>query len=151
MSFSPSPSFFSVFRSPKRSPKHTKNKVERDLDHHHAGPSIDAPEVEAVVFPSPLTIVYNNGGESDRRIMREGGGGGDNGDDVEVEEACRRFEKHLVEMIVEERKTKDLMDVEELLCCWKKLKNPVFVDLVCGFYGELCKDLFSSQTIHEKS
>ncbi|KAI9095023.1 hypothetical protein K1719_026487 [Acacia pycnantha] len=138
--FSPSPSFFSVFRSPKRSPKHTKkNKLEQRCDYHGAaGPSIDMPEVEAVVFPSPLLTVSNSGGrESDLQRMKEGG-------DVEVEEACRRFEKHLVEMIVEEGKTKDLKDVEELLRCWKKLKCPVFVDLVCSFYGELCKDLFSS-------
>lgn len=62
----------------------------------------------------------------------------------EVEDACRSFENYLVEMIIEEGKVRDLMDVEELLYCWRKLKCPVFVDLVSRFYGELCKDLFSS-------
>ncbi|XP_054794340.1 uncharacterized protein LOC129299888 [Prosopis cineraria] len=144
---SPSPSFFSVFRSPKRSPKHTKDKLERD----HAGPSIDMPEVEGVVFPSPPRV-YDNRRVSDHQRREGGDGDGDGDGDVEVEEACRRFEKHLVEMIVEEGKTlKDLMEVEELLYYWKKLKCPVFVDLVCRFYGELCKDLFSSQTINERS
>nr|CAD1841858.1 unnamed protein product [Ananas comosus var. bracteatus] len=39
---------------------------------------------------------------------------------------------------------RDLMDVEELLDCWDSLKCPEFIELVCRFYGELCKDLFSS-------
>ncbi|GJN33424.1 hypothetical protein PR202_gb22022 [Eleusine coracana subsp. coracana] len=65
-------------------------------------------------------------------------------DEVEdVEGACRSFEKHLMEMLVEERKVMDLTDVEELLCCWEKLRSPVFVQLVGRFYGELCMDLFS--------
>lgn len=62
----------------------------------------------------------------------------------EVEGACRSFENYLTEMIVEEGKMRDLVDVEELLYSWKNLKCPVFVDLVCRFYGELCKDLFSN-------
>lgn len=61
----------------------------------------------------------------------------------DVEYACRRFENYLVEMIADEGKVGDLRDVEELLQCWKDLKCPVFKDLVCRFYGELCKDLFS--------
>nr|XP_004242548.2 transcription repressor OFP17 [Solanum lycopersicum] len=61
----------------------------------------------------------------------------------DVEDACRSFENYLAEMIVEEGKMRDIMDVEELLYCWKNLKSPVFIDLVCRFYGELCKDLFS--------
>ncbi|OWM69063.1 hypothetical protein CDL15_Pgr025250 [Punica granatum] len=60
------------------------------------------------------------------------------------EDACRSFENYLVEMIVEEGKVRDLMDVEELLHCWKNLKCPVFVDLVSRFYGDLCEDLFSA-------
>ncbi|CAI0549124.1 unnamed protein product [Linum tenue] len=63
--------------------------------------------------------------------------------DETVEDACRSFENYLVEMIVEEGKMRDLMDVEDLLYCWKNLKCPVFIDLVCTFYGELCKDLFA--------
>lgn len=62
----------------------------------------------------------------------------------DVEDACRSFENYLVEMIIEEGKVEDLMDVEELLYCWKSLKCSVFIDLVCRFYGELCKDLFSA-------
>ncbi|MFS8027978.1 putative ovate protein family [Helianthus anomalus] len=65
-------------------------------------------------------------------------------DDNEGEDACQRFENYLVKMIAEEGKMKDLVDVEELLYCWKNLKSPVFMNLVCRFYGELCKDLFSS-------
>uniref|UniRef100_A0A0E0D764 OVATE domain-containing protein n=1 Tax=Oryza meridionalis TaxID=40149 RepID=A0A0E0D764_9ORYZ len=72
-------------------------------------------------------------------------GGGDKNDGDGVEEACRSFEKHLMEMLVEERKVRDLMDVEELLCCWEKLRSPVFVQLVGRFYGELCMDLFSGR------
>ncbi|KAK1371971.1 OVATE domain-containing protein [Heracleum sosnowskyi] len=62
----------------------------------------------------------------------------------EVEEACRSFENYLVEMITEEGRMKDLMDVEQLLYCWNNLRCPVFIGLVSTFYGELCKDLFSS-------
>ncbi|CAM0907659.1 unnamed protein product [Alopecurus aequalis] len=65
------------------------------------------------------------------------------GDDGDVEEACRGFERQLMEMLVEEAKVGDLMDVEELLGCWEKLRSPVFVGLVGRFYGDLCVDLFS--------
>lgn len=64
----------------------------------------------------------------------------------EVQDACRSFENYLVEMIIDEGKVRDLMDVEELLYCWKNLKSPVFIDLVGRFYGELCKDLFSTSS-----
>ncbi|GJM88281.1 hypothetical protein PR202_ga04326 [Eleusine coracana subsp. coracana] len=47
-----------------------------------------------------------------------------------------------MEMLVEEGKARDLQDVEELLRCWERLKSPVFIDLVCRFYGELCNDMF---------
>ncbi|CAN1749676.1 Transcription repressor OFP17 [Linum perenne] len=63
--------------------------------------------------------------------------------DGAVEDSCRSFENYLVEMIVEEGKMNDLTDVEELLFCWTNLKSPVFVNLVCRFYGELCRDLFA--------
>ncbi|KAL2488530.1 Transcription repressor OFP17 [Forsythia ovata] len=62
----------------------------------------------------------------------------------DVEDVCRSFENYLIEMIVEEGKMGDLTDVEELLYCWKNLTCPIFIDLVCRFYGELCKDLFST-------
>ncbi|XP_020422298.1 transcription repressor OFP17 [Prunus persica] len=64
----------------------------------------------------------------------------------EVQDACKSFENYLVEMIIDEGKVRDLMDVEELLYCWKNLKSPVFIDLVGRFYGELCKDLFSTSS-----
>ncbi|KAL5582871.1 hypothetical protein UlMin_015313 [Ulmus minor] len=92
---------------------------------------------ESMLFPSPLTPAYVK--QASKRGERKASGVD------EVEEACRSFENYLVEMIVEEGKLKDLMDVEELLYCWKNLKCPVFIDLVSRFYGELCKDLFSAQ------
>ncbi|CAJ1960559.1 unnamed protein product [Sphenostylis stenocarpa] len=48
---------------------------------------------------------------------------------LQVEDTCRIFENYLVEIIVEEGKMRDLMDVEEFLHCWKNLKCPVFIDL----------------------
>ncbi|RLM85540.1 hypothetical protein C2845_PM04G34000 [Panicum miliaceum] len=77
--------------------------------------------------------------EEARAIVRHGEEVGD------VEAACRSFERHLVEMLVEERKVMDLTDVEELLRCWEKLRCPAFVQLVGRFYGELCMDLFSAR------
>ncbi|TKY47243.1 Transcription repressor OFP17 [Spatholobus suberectus] len=65
---------------------------------------------------------------------------------LQVEDTCKIFENYLMEMIVEEGKMRDLMDVEELLYCWKNLKCPVFINLVCRFYVEICKDLFSSDS-----
>lgn len=92
------------------------------------------PGRDQVLFPSPITPDYVKACGSSKR------------DEVEdVEDACRSFENYLVEMIVEEGKIGDLTDVEELLYCWKNLKCPVFIDLVCRFYGELCKDLFSAE------
>ncbi|KAM7496368.1 hypothetical protein LguiA_020782 [Lonicera macranthoides] len=85
--------------------------------------------------PSPLTPAY---------VRMHGDSKTSVGD--EVEDACRSFENYLVEMIVEEGKTKDLADVEELLYCWNNLKCPVFTGLVCRFYGELCTDLFSNNS-----
>ncbi|TQD97036.1 hypothetical protein C1H46_017348 [Malus baccata] len=85
-------------------------------------------------YPSPVTPAY-------LKAMR--GRAATSGHD-EVQDACRSFEIYLVEMIIEEGQVGDLMDVEELLYCWKNLKCPVFIDLVGRFYGELCKDLFST-------
>ncbi|CAI0399486.1 unnamed protein product [Linum tenue] len=84
------------------------------------------------LLTSPVTPAYI-------KALRSGSRFGDE----TVEDACRSFENYLVEMIVEEGKMRDLMDVEDLLYCWKSLKCPVFIDLVCTFYGELCKDLFA--------
>lgn len=89
------------------------------------------PERNQALFPSPITPDYVKACRLSKR------------DEVEdVEDACRSFENYLVKMVVEEGKVGDLTDVEELLYCWKNLKCPVFIDLVCRFYGELCKDLF---------
>ncbi|CAN6826655.1 unnamed protein product [Brassica oleracea] len=66
-------------------------------------------------------------------------------EDNAVEDACRSFENYLIQLIVEEGKMDDLMDIEELLSCWKNLKSPVFIELVSRFYGELCRDLFSGE------
>ncbi|KAI3461718.1 hypothetical protein Pfo_018381 [Paulownia fortunei] len=88
-------------------------------------------------YPSPLTPAYIRLGGATRKEVS-------NQDDVE--DACRSFENYLIEMIVEEGKTRDLVDVEELLYCWKNLRCPVFIDLVCRFYGELCQDLFSNSS-----
>ncbi|KQK06873.1 transcription repressor OFP17 [Brachypodium distachyon] len=61
----------------------------------------------------------------------------------EKEEACQSFESCLMEILMEDGgKVRDLQDVEELLQSWERLKSPVFVDLVCRFYVELCKDVF---------
>lgn len=90
---------------------------------------------EAAALASPTKPSGASGGRSNAGESDDGG----------VEEACRSFENHLMEMLVEERKVRDLMDVEELLCCWEKLRCPVFVQLVGRFYGELCMDLFSGR------
>ncbi|GMI91797.1 ovate family protein 17 [Hibiscus trionum] len=88
---------------------------------------------DRLLFSSPLTPAS---------YLKAGGGYRRRGAS-DVEDACRSFEKYLVEMIVEEGKVSDLMGVEELLHCWKNLTCPVFIDLVSRFYGELCTDLFA--------
>ncbi|XP_057956652.1 transcription repressor OFP17 [Malania oleifera] len=97
----------------------------------------DAGLDQALLFPSlPITSASARTNRSSKRelaIYCE-----------DMEAACRSFENYLVKMIVEEGKVRDLADVEELLYCCKNLKCPVFIDLVCRFYGELCKDLFST-------
>ncbi|BAT81370.1 hypothetical protein LR48_Vigan07g086100 [Vigna angularis] len=117
----------SVFRSPKKS-KHT-NTVQglRSPSNVH-----DTPLFPSLPTPACAKACEVEKSEEDSRQA--------------VEDACRSFENYLVEMIVEEGKTRDLMDVEELLYCWKNLKCPVYIDLVSRFYGELCKDLFSPGT-----
>ncbi|KAL5974756.1 hypothetical protein ACLOJK_031427 [Asimina triloba] len=96
-----------------------------------------------LLFPSPVTPAYKRLRRSIQRIRE------DERDvdaiNEEGEDACRSFESYLSEMIIEEGKVGDLVDVEELLYCWKNLKCPVFHGLVCRFYGELCRDLFSGE------
>nr|XP_004490709.1 transcription repressor OFP17 [Cicer arietinum] len=132
-SFSSKPmaSLLSVFRSPKTSKDFVKLQSFKSPSNVHETP----------IFPSPLTpacVSTNKSEDSKREASGE-----------EVEDACKSFENYLVEMIVEEGKTRDLMDVEELLYCWKNLKCPVFIEIVSRFYGELCKDLFSSHNNEE--
>ncbi|KAK3218949.1 hypothetical protein Dsin_012919 [Dipteronia sinensis] len=130
--------FFSRFRRPKVSKKMGRVVELRSV-------SDAGRESMQQLFPSPITPAYvracasseRDGPEASRKEV--------------VEDACRSFENYLVEMIVEEGKVGDLMDVEELLYCWKNLKSPVFVDLVCRFYGELCKDLFSPEDDDDES
>ncbi|CAI9107132.1 OLC1v1006423C1 [Oldenlandia corymbosa var. corymbosa] len=100
----------------------------------------DAGYIEAP-FPSPITPAYVKlcAANKKRGIPLSGCP-----EEEDVQDACRSFENYLVEMIVEEGKMRDLMDVEEMLHCWKNLKSPIFIDLVCRFYGELCRDLFSN-------
>jgi hypothetical protein len=95
------------------------------------------PERVPAPLPSPVTPSYMKVMAKMRgeEIMRDDENGG-------INEACKSFESYLMEMLVEEKKVRDLMDVEELMHCWERLKSPVFIELVCRFYGELCKDLF---------
>ncbi|KAL0434939.1 UNVERIFIED_CONTAM: Transcription repressor OFP17 [Sesamum radiatum] len=103
----------------------TEMKSFSDVENHHKAP-----------FPSPITPAYIrlSGAARKNNIHDQ--------DDDDAEDACRSFENYLVDMIVEEGKMRDLVDVEELLYCWKNLRCPVFIDLVSRFYGELCRDLF---------
>nr|GEW12489.1 receptor-like protein kinase HERK 1 [Tanacetum cinerariifolium] len=89
----------------------------------------DAGFMNKAPCPSPLTPAYIKMGGAPMESMVE--------EDYDTVDACKSFENYLVEMIAQEGKMTDLMDVEELLYCWKNLKSPVFINLVCRFYGEL--------------
>ncbi|OEL25183.1 hypothetical protein BAE44_0013798 [Dichanthelium oligosanthes] len=95
---------------------------------------------------SPETPAYVKVVARLRSGRSAGSGDGEEGDEKK-EEACRSFESCLMEMLVEEGKARELQDVEELLRCWERLKSPVFVELVCRFYGELCNDLFPAPRV----
>ena len=56
-----------------------------------------------------------------------------------MEETCKKIENYLVEMIVEEGKMRDLMDLEELLLFWKNLS--VLSSILLIFYAK--KQIFS--------
>ncbi|PIA59653.1 hypothetical protein AQUCO_00400507v1 [Aquilegia coerulea] len=118
---------FSCFRS---------KKGELELEDIGELRSMGEARTDSLLYPSPLTPAYLKTCKVVSKEVK---------DQDEVEDACRSFENYLLEMIMEEGKLRDLMDVEELLYCWKNLKCPVFKSLVCRFYGELCKDLFSGQ------
>ncbi|KAA3490744.1 transcription repressor OFP17-like [Gossypium australe] len=125
---SPTSVLRSIFRCLRPSRKMDKVAELRSISEAAAGCNRDR-----LLFSSPL-IPAN--------YMKVGGGSRKR-EPSDVEDACRSFENYLVEMIVEEGKVSDLMDVEELLYCWKNLTCPVFIDLVSRFYGELCTDLFA--------
>lgn len=114
-------------------PGYSSIRKSKEMDRVRELLSVSSGGPDKKLFPSPITPAYVR---ASKRVEASG--------DEEVEDACRSFENYLVEMIVEEGKVRDLTDVEELLYCWKNLKSPVFIDLVCRFYGELCKDLFST-------
>ncbi|CAH8264239.1 unnamed protein product [Arabidopsis lyrata] len=96
------------------------------------------PATAKKLFTSPITTPYSI---RTRKSLNSREAFEDNA----VEDACRSFENYLIHLIVEEGKIDDLMDIEELLFCWKNLKSPVFIELVSRFYGELCRDLFSGE------
>jgi len=108
----------------------------KDIEDDGGNPiMVDATSAGKGHFPSPITPLFaRNSGDSKKETS---------GNVEDIEESCRSFENYLVQMIVEEGKLVDLTDVEELVYCWRNLKSPIFIDLVCSFYGELCKDLFS--------
>jgi hypothetical protein len=117
-------------------PGYRSIRKSKEMDRVRELLSVSSGGPDKKLFPSPITPAYVRASRAGKRVEASG--------DEEVEDACRSFENYLVEMIVEEGKVRDLTDVEELLYCWKNLKSPVFIDLVCRFYGELCKDLFST-------
>lgn len=128
----------------KRSVRGKKKKMENEdqVGKLMSFPELGTQEKERLLFPSPLTPAYIRAAAN----LQSGTAGVR---DEAVEDACRSFENYLVEMIVEEGKVRDLTDVEELLYCWRNLKCPVFHELVCRFYGELCMDLFSNSEYYE--
>ncbi|MCL7021946.1 hypothetical protein MKW94_020405 [Papaver nudicaule] len=127
---------------------HHQTSSEEESDEVGELPSVTCGtgEKDRMLFPSPLTPAYVRNSGVNKRDVMGGGGSGSN----DVDDACRSFESHLVEMIIEEGKMCDLIDVEELLYCWNNLENPVFIGLVSRFYGELCKDLFLSDDQEEE-
>ncbi|XP_076927436.1 transcription repressor OFP17-like [Bidens hawaiensis] len=116
-------SFFRLFRTKKDMDRIMELKSFSDAGYVHKAPCPSPPTPAYIKMARTAIVVEENEGEED---------------------ACQKFENYLLKMIAEEGKMKDLVDVEELLYCWKNLKSPVFMNLVCRFYGELCKDLFSS-------
>ncbi|KAG8079319.1 hypothetical protein GUJ93_ZPchr0007g4908 [Zizania palustris] len=115
-----------------------------DVEVRPPSPSLDTPAASSTTAARVLALQAQIGDAAELASTKPRTAGYcGNSDDVE--EACRGFEKHLMEMLMEDRKVRDLMDVEELLCFWEKLRSPVFVQLVGRFYGELCRDLFSGR------
>ncbi|KAJ0250779.1 hypothetical protein HA466_0140620 [Hirschfeldia incana] len=82
-----------------------------------------------------FTLAMTKRNNTTRTIKRE---------EDDVKEACRRFEDYMIHVIVEEGKFDDVIDMEQVIYHWKHLNNPIFIELVTRFYGELCTDLFPS-------
>lgn len=82
-----------------------------------------------------FTLAMSQRNNTTRTIKRE---------EDDVKEACRRFEDYMINLITEEGKFDDVMDMEEVIYHWNNLNNPIFIKLVTRFYGELCTDLFPS-------
>ncbi|XP_065043545.1 uncharacterized protein LOC135676365 [Musa acuminata AAA Group] len=91
-------------------------------------------------FPSPITPAYVKLASLQPR-------------EPEVEAACRSFRSCLAEMLAEEGRVEDLVNVEELLHHWSSLRSPAFVELVCSFYEQVCNELFigseEEELLHE--
>ncbi|GLJ14731.1 hypothetical protein SUGI_0238770 [Cryptomeria japonica] len=72
-----------------------------------------------------------------------------------VEEACNQFREYLKKMLVEEKDTRILKDVEELLRCQQLVRLPVYREMIASFYLEVCVDIFSDffppfEILHEE-
>lgn len=103
-------------------------------------PSCNSSYKKVESTPPPLTTSYKKKAIQLKEVEEK-----KTNEDFEVQKACMNFEKYIMEMLLEEREVRDLLDVEELMYCTDKLKSPVFIELVCTFYGELCLDLFSNE------
>ncbi|KAJ3693788.1 hypothetical protein LUZ60_009268 [Juncus effusus] len=121
-------------------------REEGEVDRVGELPSLSLTERAREPFPSPVTPAFIKMVRLRRQASEEM-----DVQDPDADAACKSFEGYLLEMLVEDKKMRDLSDVEELIYCWDSLKSPVFVDLVCRFYGELCKDLFSDPSDVESS
>ncbi|KAJ0260030.1 Transcription repressor OFP17 [Hirschfeldia incana] len=97
------------------------------------------PAAAKKLFTSPITTPVSSSWTKNSLRSRE------TFEDSAVEDACKSFENYLTHLIAEEGTMDEVMDIEELLLCWKNLKSPVFIELVSRFYGELCRDLFSGE------
>ncbi|CAN8295231.1 unnamed protein product [Cochlearia groenlandica] len=93
------------------------------------------------MFPLDVTQKNKKPSTSQRDAVKE--------DITNVREACRSFENYMIHVIVEEGRVDDIMDMEEFIFYWNNLKNPLYIDLVTRFYGELCIDLFPNNNYND--
>ncbi|RRT71039.1 hypothetical protein B296_00024741 [Ensete ventricosum] len=93
-------------------------------------------------FPSPITPAYVKLASLQPREPEE--------ELDEVGAACRSFRSCLAEMLAEEGRVEDLVNVEELLHHWSCLRSPAFVELVCSFYEQVCNELFTGSEEEEE-